>query len=680
MLNKLVVFLVLLAGFSAQNLFAQAAETVLIPAGSVWKYQDTGVNLGTGWTTLDYEDSGWPSGPAPLGFGETNHATVLSYGGDEDWKYATYYFRRAFVVDDPQDYNQLYLNVLRDDGVAVYLNGQELCRDNMPGGSINYLTLAVTNVYGEGERTYYWSSNRAVFQPGTNILAVELHQAAMDSIDLNFDLELTAANVAVVTRGPYLQMRSSSSILVRWRTEQPTDSYAFCGTNQNRLDLVFSDAELTTEHQVGLSNLQAQTRYYYAIASGSTVPLSAPDMFFTTAPPMGTNLPVRVWFASDYGFQNDGEVAVRDSYFCFTANSRPANIWLTGGDNDQWNGSDEREQISIFEIYARLLRNTPIWPALGNHDTYTASYPGPYPFYDNFTLPTNGEAGGLPSGSKHYFSFDYANVHFISMDSIDPTMSAATNTPMLEWLRQDLAQTRQRWKIAWWHAPPYTKGSHDSDSIYDVSGRMILMRENALPILESYGVDLVLNGHSHVYERSYFLHGHYGYSWDFSPTNKVDPGKGREDGDGAYQKIDNRGTVYVVAATGGSPQYWGGAHPAHCVKIAGQLGSCFVDINDTRLDFKFVGANTNVLDYFTILKGAGVQPRIIAVSYSGNMIHLTWRSIPGQRYQVYRQATMKDAPVLIADQILAQSTSTSWSGAVDPLDSMGFYLVALVTN
>ena len=79
---------------------------------------------------------------------------------------------------------------------------------------------------------------------------------------------------------------------------------------------------------------------------------------------------------------------------------------------------------------------------------------------------------------------------------------------MLTWRENDLAETTQKWIIAYWHHPPYTKGSHNSDS----ESRLVDMRENALPILESSGVDLVLSGHSHSYERSYQLHGHYGTS------------------------------------------------------------------------------------------------------------------------------------------------------------------------
>jgi acid phosphatase type 7 len=488
------------------------------------------------------------------------------------------------------------------------------------------------------------------------------------------------ASESAITRGPFLQVPSPTSILVRWRSAEPSESCVFYGTNPSSLNLSCGNTSMTTEHQVALSNLQVQTTYFYAVGDQTMSRVGTPDYHFTTAPITGSDKPVRIWFVSDYGYYEDQEIPVRDSMFNFVAGSRPADVWLTGGDNDQHDGSDANDQIAIFESYSNLLCTTPIWPSLGNHDIITPSTPGPCPFYDNFTLPTNGESGGVPSGSELYFSFDYGNVHFISLNSIYPELSASTNTAMLQWLCQDLAATRQRWKIAFWHAPPYTKGSHDSDNPDDISGYMMQMRENALPILESYGVDLVLNGHSHVYERSYFLNGHYGYSWELNATNIMDGGDGREgeDGDGAYQKRGKRGAVYVVAAVGSSP-YGAGyeQHPADYIRYEGFAGSCMVDISSNRLDFMFINIETNVLDYFTILKTPA--PRITKIEYDGN-IELTWDSVPGEIYQVYWQATLSDTPVVISEDLHAAGTSTSWSGAVNDEYTTGFYFVVLAPD
>src|SRR5262249_35663081 len=174
----------------------------------------------------------------------------------------------------------------------------------------------------------------------------------------------------------------------------------------------------------------------------------------------------------------------------------------------------------------------------GNHDINN--------YFDVFTLPSNGQAGGVASGTEAYYSFDYANVHFICLNSFDVDLSVGG--PMLTWLQSDIASTTQRWIIAYWHHPPYSKGSHDSDIDFELTE----MRQNAGPILEAGGVDLVLTGHSHSYERSFLIDGHYGRSDTFTDAMKVDGGSGLDVGTGAYRKPNvspapHSGTVYAVA-------------------------------------------------------------------------------------------------------------------------------------
>jgi len=198
-----------------------ASGAVLVPAGSVWKYLDTGTNLPLIWQSPLFNDSAWASGPARLGYGDGDESivTTVSYGPNPDNKYVTTYFRTAFVVTNASAFNQLAVSVVRDDGVVVYLNGAEIFRNNMPPGPINYLTFASTNVYGGGENTFYsGNASAGLVLNGTNVLAAEVHQAGADSIDLIFDLQLAASNVVVLTRGPYLQQGTPSSMIVRWRT------------------------------------------------------------------------------------------------------------------------------------------------------------------------------------------------------------------------------------------------------------------------------------------------------------------------------------------------------------------------------------------------------------------------------------------------------------------------------
>ena len=159
---------------------------------------------------------------------------------------------------------------------------------------------------------------------------------------------------------------------------------------------------------------------------------------------------------------------------------------------------------------------------------------------------------------------------------------------MLGWLERDLASTNQPWIIAYWHHPPYSKGSHDSDTEIE----LVQMRENVLPILEAAGVDLVLSGHSHSYERSFLIDGHYGPSSTFSAAMKKNGGSGRADGAGAYRKstfgmAPHEGTVYVVAGTSGQASAGALDYPAMYTSMS-VPGSFVVDVNGNRLDATFL--------------------------------------------------------------------------------------------
>ncbi len=172
---------------------AVRATDILVPSGSIWRYDDTGTDLGDTWRDIAYDDAAWAENPAQLGYGDGDEATVLSYGPDPNNKYPTYYFRHEFTVFDAGVYASLTLQVLRDDGCVVYLNGTEVTRSNMPAGTISYSTFASGVVGGDAESTFQsFALDVNDLVDGTNVLAVELHQANASSSDISFDLTLEA--------------------------------------------------------------------------------------------------------------------------------------------------------------------------------------------------------------------------------------------------------------------------------------------------------------------------------------------------------------------------------------------------------------------------------------------------------------------------------------------------------
>lgn len=165
-------------------------QTILVSSGSNWKYLDDGSNQDTAWRQVSFDDGTWRSGPAQLGYGDGDEATVVSYGSDANNKYITTYFRHSFEVQN-NSLTSCLLNLVRDDGAIVYLNGKEIVRTNMPEGNADYQTPAVTSVGGTDESAKYtFNIDPGLIKTGTNVLAVEIHQSAGNSSDLSFDLEL----------------------------------------------------------------------------------------------------------------------------------------------------------------------------------------------------------------------------------------------------------------------------------------------------------------------------------------------------------------------------------------------------------------------------------------------------------------------------------------------------------
>ncbi len=180
---------------------ASTGPVTFLAKGSDWKYLDNGSDQGSAWTARSFDDSGWKSGPAPLGYGDANGelpVTVVSYGPDANNKYITTYYRRSFAVADPAAVTNLTVSVQRDDGVVVYLNGTAVFANNMPAGAVDYQTTAMTAVGDTDETTFYSQAvDPSLLVSGNNELAAEVHQANGSSSDTIFDLELAGESSPV---------------------------------------------------------------------------------------------------------------------------------------------------------------------------------------------------------------------------------------------------------------------------------------------------------------------------------------------------------------------------------------------------------------------------------------------------------------------------------------------------
>ncbi|CAA0100918.1 Alkaline phosphatase [Halioglobus japonicus] len=457
----------------------------------------------------------------------------------------------------------------------------------------------------------------------------------------------TCTGTAVEAERLFLQQLSSDSVIIKWRgnVDGEAEASSVCfGTDMAALPAGSkTDATVTaTGHsEVLLSGLEPQTTYYYSVGGAG---VADEAHHFRTAPVTG-ELPAdgntRIWIVGDSGVGGTGKPEsgyVRDGFMNWAENqgNEPADLFLMLGDNAYDQGTDMEHQSAVFDVYTEVLATTPVWPTIGNHEMgslggSTASSPNDYtvlgdganggpdpapdspmPYLNIFTLPADAEVGGLPSGTEQYYSFDYANVHIVSLDSQLAIRDNDSRAAMMQWLKDDLMSNNLDWTIVIYHHPPYTKGSHDSDSeLFGIDQPIFTIREEFTPIFEQYGVDVAYAGHSHIYERSYYINGHTGLSETFdaqtmAELNDMDmPASGQ--GDEAYTQIARNGlddkVVYTVAGNGGkvTTTTEGFPHPANIFSQL-ELGSVVIDVDESRLEASFVDVNGTVLDSFVITR------------------------------------------------------------------------------
>jgi hypothetical protein len=593
--------------------------TALIAPNSDWKYDDDG-EADHGWKMPDFNDGTWGTATSPLGYGERDLNKPFLKKGQLD-----YYLRHQFEVKDHTAIASLVLRARYDDAFAVYLNGQELCRTQPLDGS------AVQR--REAKKFETFKLPATALRNGANTLAVRLVNATASSSDIVWDANLLAGDAlgaepkppvsegksaragksakvpkgdAVgshsIIRGPYLQNATEDAITVRWRTNHPTRGRVDYWQPESEERFFVQEPVPTTEHSVRLSGLQTKDSYHYKIVGSDS------SYGFRTLPPAHEPVSTRIWIIGDSGTGNDSARAVYQAYREFTA-ERPTDVWLMLGDNAYSHGTDQQFQDAVFNIYTPLLHSTCLWPAVGNHETYWANKDdNPLtknqadPYLAIFDMPSAGEAGGVPSGSELYYSFDYGRTHFICLDS--QVSDRSPEGPMYHWVKADLEQVSDEdydWIIAYWHHPPYTHGTHNSDK----EKQHFDMRENFLPLLEAHGVDLTFGGHSHTYERSILMHGHYGTSDTYDPAlHALDAGDGRLDGDGQYRQglHDTHGTIHTVAGSSGKFGGFRAEHLPFMVENLSALASVVVDIEGRALRVTTLGSQGGTLDTYTLLK------------------------------------------------------------------------------
>ncbi|MCC7373773.1 MAG: metallophosphoesterase family protein [Verrucomicrobiales bacterium] len=491
-------------------------------------------------------------------------------------------------------------------------------------------------------------------------------------------------------RAPYLQMGGTNFMHVVWRTMGPIQPVIRYGVSMEQLDRrtrpgdIVVRASLGTNEQVlsprwaglrtranlslpklqsaplgtfqyeaRIRDLKTGTRYFYAVYDGDRR-LTPPEASyqFTTHPAVGSAPPVRFWVLGDSGTGREPQSAVYQAMLrSLEKDQRLLDFWIHVGDMAYGVGRDMEFQSRFFESYDGTLRNRVCWPTMGNHEGRNSSgRTGIGPYYDAYVVPTRGESGGVASGTEAYYSFDYANIHFICLDSHD--LDRRPTEPMARWLKADLDKARAEWLIAFWHHPPYTKGSHDSEKEKDLTE----MRQLIMPIIEQGGVDVVLTGHSHSYERSMLMDG--AYATNIVSENVIlDDGDGDPSGDGAYRKSagihPHEGAVQVVTGNGGQTLGRTGSLSV-MRKIIIEHGSVLIDVEGDTLLARMINRDGVERDLFSVVKRGKVTPVRLA---------LPWQ--PEAYVKPTNQVSIPATPA-IDHQVLIPEGAT-WQYTFDPL-------------
>jgi len=307
-------------------------------------------------------------------------------------------------------------------------------------------------------------------------------------------------------RAPYLQGMAQDSTLVVWVASargEPAVDYGVT-TDYGRTAVATSDGD---RRVAVLRGLMPGTRYHYRVRAGERVLAQGPLYTFETdAGPADRSF--NFFVTADVGDTKGRQRRTAESIVA--ADPRPQ-FGVLCGDIVYGRGSSADYDRRLMRPWMEVLCSIPVWPALGNHDWKSAPQDN---WEREWYLPHN----------EHYYSFDYANAHFIALDTNDGDVYDRDN--QVRWLEQDLEANRNAdWIFVYYHHPGITcTYKENNDAVID----------NFLPLFDRYRVDVVFTGHAHTYERLYPIYQGAVVDAEQDPRYK-----------------DPKGTIYIVSGAGG---------------------------------------------------------------------------------------------------------------------------------
>ncbi len=453
---------------------ARAASYLYVSSGTALQYRRGDSPPPSQWESSGFTPgSEWTSSSAGygIGYGDGDDATLLT---DMQDQYMTVYVRTTFTVGaELPSLTYLELSARYDDGFVAYLNGVEIARFGVPAGQTN-TTTASSHEVTDGDAVV--SLDPSLLVSGTNVFAVEVHNTTLGSSDLSFIPTLwgydTPPPDAEITLGPYLQQVGRRSALVVWETDLPAASRVAYGPSPTDLPNHVEDLVDQTRHVVQVNGLVPGQAMYFRVES-ARIPSQVGQIW----PETDAAEPYRFIIYGDTRSNHDDHALMVAAMLA----EAPAFTVHTG--DLVANGENEPDWAWFFDIEANLIRNVPLYPALGNHEADGVRY------LELFEMPEDS------SQSENYYAFQYATTGVVTLDLYLSPYGPGSDQYI--WLENTLAAWQDdpqiRLKLVVLHHGPYDSGPHASNTS---------VRNDLVPLFETYGVQAVFAGHDHLYERS----------------------------------------------------------------------------------------------------------------------------------------------------------------------------------
>ena len=631
----LLAFALMLSILPSALAVEDSAENAQVPTkiddATVWRYLDDNTDPAgtpdtegydrTSWTAADFDDSAWNTAQGAFGSKRSSlHAgatTSLAGCPGDDTNYPTYYFRTTVTLtaDQLAEMTKLVGRIQYDDAAILYINGVRAAAFNAEGCDTN--ASFSTNVAGgnpmEQDFEIVDPAVLTALHKGANTVAVELHNRAEGSSDIFFGLpELALSNEAVDYQSNIsLSMGADESQMgFTWYSMLTGDAALTIATSEALTDAQTYAVTPATANdgqqscQVTVTDLKPGTTYYYQLTNAG----QKSDVYSFTTDDGG---------AFSFAYVGDPQIGAGSTQSDILGwdktlglirsdkNFSDVSFLLSAG--DQVNTSSDEGQYDGY-LDHDVFTGLPAATVVGNHDSGSNAYG------QHFNVANESDTlGTTAAGGDSYFV--YNNVLFLVLNSND--MSVAEHKAFMEQAIEATADQDIQWKVAVFHHSLFTVASHAKDDyITNPTG----FKTQLVPVLKELDIDVVLQGHDHVYCRTYMMDG-------LNPirtSDKYEYANGRDNAPTAVNDPD--GILYITANSGsGSKTYniISSDFPFSAVQNQEHVANVSkVSVSDKQFTVTtYRTTDMSVVDSFTIKRGGGdVQQTFTPVTASDERV------------------------------------------------------------